>query len=66
MKRTPAQAKAQAKYEKNTIDHIYLRVPKGFRDKVAAAAEKEGLSMNAYVLQILSDAIDGSSLDNKV
>ncbi len=66
MKRSPALAKAQKKYERETIDHIYIRAPKGFRARIKAAAEKEGLSMNAYVMRILSDAIGASPTDDRI
>lgn len=50
MATSKAQQKATAKYMKNNYDEIKTRVPKGRKAEIQAAAEKQGESLNAYVI----------------
>ena len=50
MATSKAQQKATAKYMKNNYDEIKTRVPKGKKAEIQAAAEKQGESLNAYVI----------------
>ena len=50
MATSKAQQKATAKYMKNNYDEIKPRVPKGKKAEIQAAAEKQGESLNAYVI----------------
>ncbi|MGN0600359.1 MAG: hypothetical protein ACI4JK_10745 [Oscillospiraceae bacterium] len=50
MATSKAQQKATAKYMKNNYDEIKTRVPKGKKSEIQAAAEKQGESLNAYVI----------------
>ena len=44
-----AQQKATAKYMKNNYDEIKIRVFKGKKSELQAAADKNGDSLNAYI-----------------
>lgn len=46
-----SQQKATAKYMKNNYDEIKIRVYKGTKSEIQAAAEKQGESLNAYVTE---------------
>lgn len=46
---TKAQQKAVAKYMKNNYDSVLVRIPKGCKAMVQAAAEQKGVSINGYV-----------------
>ena len=53
-----AQQRAVAKYNKENYDRIELRVMKGKKELVKAAAEKQGKSLNEFI----NDAIDAALL----
>lgn len=48
-----AQKKATAKYMKNKLDDIKVRVPKGKREVYKAHAEWQGKSLNALIIELL-------------
>lgn len=48
-----AQKKATAKYMKNKLDDIKVRVPKGKREIYKAHAERKGKSLNALIIELL-------------
>lgn len=48
-----AQKKATAKYMKNKLDDIKVRVPKGKREIYKAHAESKGKSLNALIIELL-------------
>mgnify|MGYP000906668489 FL=1 len=50
---TEAQKKATAKYMKNNLDDIKVRVPKGKREVYKAHAEHKGKSLNALIIELL-------------
>lgn len=50
---TEAQKKATAKYMKNNLDDIKVRVPKGKREIYKAHAERQGKSLNALIIELL-------------
>ena len=47
-----AQKKATAKYMKNKLDDIKVRVPKGKREVYKAHAERQGKSLNALIIEL--------------
>ena len=47
------QKKATAKYMKNKLDDIKVRVPKGKREVYKAHAERKGKSLNALIIELL-------------
>lgn len=48
-----AQKKATAKYMKNKLDDIKVRVPKGKREVYKSHAERKGKSLNALIIELL-------------
>ncbi len=45
---TPARAKASEKYLSEKVDSITVRLPKGEKEKVQAAADAAGLSLSRF------------------
>lgn len=54
-----AQKKAVLKYQKEKTDDIRVRTPKGTKDRWKAAADKEGLSLQRYIINTVEDRIAG-------
>jgi len=60
-KYSEAQNKATQKYIHNSYDQISIRVRKDgdiTRDTMQAAADQEGLSLNAYILEAIREKIE--------
>ena len=49
-KYTPAQKAATEKYLANNTDRITLRLPKGYKDIWAQAAQAAGISLTQYII----------------
>ena len=45
--------KATMKYKKNNLERIALDVPKGKKELYRTYAEKRGLSLTAYIVQLI-------------
>lgn len=45
-------------YNANSVDRINFTVPKGRKKDIQAAAEKRGLSVNAFIQAVIFAAID--------
>ncbi len=54
---TEAQAKAAKKYLKESVEDIRIRVPKGRKEVVKSHAEKQGESMNAFVVRAIDETM---------
>ena len=50
---TKAQQRAVGKYEKENDDKVLLRLPKGNREKIKAHAQQKGMSLNAYIVDLI-------------
>ena len=50
---TKAQQRAVGKYEKENYDKVLLRLPKGNREKIKAHAQQKGMSVNAYIVDLI-------------
>lgn len=57
MKQSESQKRASIKYEANKIDKLTLRLPKGTKQLLEQKAKEEGLSVNAYINSLISNAI---------
>jgi predicted HicB family RNase H-like nuclease len=55
---TPAQRKAVGKYEAANYDKVLIRMHKGEREKIKAAADRAGLSLNAYIMETVRDRME--------
>ncbi|ANU40464.1 hypothetical protein ADH75_13580 [Flavonifractor plautii] len=50
---TKAQQRAVGKYEKENYDKVLLRLPKGNREKIKTHAQQKGMSLNAYIVDLI-------------
>lgn len=57
-----AQQKAVAKYMKNNYDEIKVRVEKGKRDIIKAAAEQVGESVNGYIKKAIDQRMEHDNI----
>lgn len=53
---TEAQRRANHKYRAKTYDCLSLQLKKGLRDHWKAHAEAQGLSLTAYITQVMEAA----------
>ena len=51
---TAAQRASVARYEAKAYDKILLRIPKGERERIKAAADAVGESLNAYIVKAVA------------
>ena len=58
---TEAQAKAAKKYLKESVEDVRIRVPKGQKAIIKSHAEKQGESMNAFVIRAIDEAMERDS-----
>ena len=58
MELTEAQKRASDKYLAK-FEQIQIRVPHGDREKIQEAAKADGKSVNAWILELISNAMDG-------
>lgn len=61
MATTKAGQAAVQRYEAKAYDKILVRVPKGRRDEIQAAAEAAGQSVNAYIIEAIDRRMERSS-----
>ena len=52
-----AQQKATAKYIKNNLDEIKVRVPKGRKEEIKAHAETKGESVNGFIKRAIDETM---------
>ncbi len=52
---TESQKKAANKYLAEKVEDIRIRVPKGEKELIKAAAEQEDKSVNAYILEAVRE-----------
>lgn len=61
---TEARRKANAKYLKESVEDIRIRVPKGQKNIIKAAAENAGESLNTYVRKSIDQRMEREAADN--
>ena len=54
---TEARARANRKYEAKTYDRVSVILPKGKKAEIQAAAGAAGLSVNAWIGQVIEAAL---------
>lgn len=52
-----AMKRAVKKYDKEKIDRVAMRVPKGKKDIIQAHAEKQGESVNAFLNRAVDETM---------
>lgn len=55
---TDARRKATAKYLKESVEDVRIRVPKGQKAVIKAHAEQQGESMNQFVIRAINDTME--------
>ena len=55
---TEARRKASAKYLKESVEDVRIRVPKGQKAVIKAHAERQGESMNAFVVRAINETME--------
>ena len=55
---TDARRKASAKYLKEMVEDVRIRVPKGQKAVIKEHAEKHGESMNAFVIRAIDETME--------
>lgn len=55
---TEAQAKAAKKYLKESVEDVRIRVPKGQKAIIKNHAERQGESMNAFVIRAIDETME--------
>lgn len=60
-----AQQKAVAKYSKKNYDRLELKVPKGRKAEIQAAADSAGESLNGYVSKAVDERMERDSAEGK-
>ena len=53
-----AMKRAEAKYNKETVESVRLRVRKGFRAVIASHAESQGESANAFIIRAIQETME--------
>lgn len=57
---------SKAKYNAKVYDRINIAVPKGYKEKVQAAAAANGQTVNAFVKGLIVSALETSARSVKV
>ena len=55
---TEARRRASAKYLKEAVEDVRIRVPKGQKAVIKAHAESQGESMNAFVVRAIDETME--------
>lgn len=56
---TPARARASEKYLAEKVDTIIVRVPKGKKAEIQAAAKAEGVSVSNFCARAIEKELNG-------
>ncbi len=62
---TEARKKANEKYLKESVEDIRIRVPKGKKEVVKNHAEKQGESMNTFVVRAIDETMERDNQNNE-
>lgn len=54
---TDARRKASAKYLKESVEDVRIRVPKGQKAIIKAHADQQGESMNQFVIRAINETM---------
>ena len=55
---TDARRKASAKYLKESVEDVRIRVPKGQKAIIKAHADSQGESMNQFVIRAINETME--------
>lgn len=65
MSASEAQKRATAKWQKEKVEEVKFRVPKGRRDEIKAHAESCGESMSAFLVRAIAETMERDSMKDK-
>ena len=57
MKTPEYKLKANRKWNENNLDRLYITVKKGQKEVIKEIAEKQGMSLNAYIGKAIENQI---------
>ena len=57
MKQTEAMNRAKQKYEKEKLDHVNLRMPKGKKEVIKAHIAESGESINGFINRAIDETL---------
>lgn len=57
-----AQKKATAKFEKEAYDKVLVRFQRGTKEKIKAAAEASGESLNAFIAKSVLERLENKKI----
>lgn len=57
-----ATRRAVEKYQREKVDTIAFRVPKGKKDRLKDVAERAGVSLNAFISEAVKEKIEKEGL----
>jgi len=60
MAKTKTSSAVKARYNKKAYDSISLRVYKGVKEKIKAAADAAGMSVNGFIIGAIEKQMGGS------
>lgn len=55
---TEARKESNVKWDKQNLDRISIALAKGSRDKIKAHAERQGESVNRFIIRAIEEAIE--------
>lgn len=58
MPQTKAQLEASRKYQKEKLEEIKFRVPKGNKERIQNHAKENGESTNAFIYRAINETIE--------
>ena len=56
-KYTEARKAGNRKWDAENLDRLSIALPKGMKDRIKTAAERDGKSMNEYIKDLLTAAV---------
>ena len=63
-KNSKARIAANNRYNAKAYDRINIAVPKGKKDEIKAAADQEGKSVNAYIIEAIDEKMSGTGVQS--
>lgn len=64
MVKTKTSSAVKDRWNKKAYDELKLRVPKGQKETIQAAAEKRNMSVNAMINQLIFDELQRLGFEN--
>ena len=59
---TEKKKKSNAAWDKKATDMLAFKAPKGYRDLVSAAAQRAGVSRNAWLVQLVRRELEAQGI----